>query len=126
MLRWPRQELTAGAEPGEAGRKALDAAGRTVFFAGCTVIIALLGLVALGLGSLRGVALALALTVLTTMGASLVLLPALPAFFGRRIQRHVLRHATKNEDRVAQPRHPAYGEVKSSPGKGGSGAAGPV
>ncbi|MEU6805420.1 MMPL family transporter [Streptomyces neyagawaensis] len=92
-----RQELTAGAEPGEAGRKALDAAGRTVFFAGCTVIIALLGLVALGLGSLRGVALALALTVLTTMGASLVLLPALLAFFGRRIQRHVLRHATKNE-----------------------------
>ncbi|MEV0173673.1 MMPL family transporter [Streptomyces sp. NPDC050803] len=92
-----RQELTDGAQPAEAGRKALDAAGRTVFFAGCTVIIALLGLVALGLGSLQGVALALALTVLTTMAASLVLLPALLALFGRRIQRHVLKHAARTE-----------------------------
>ena len=90
-----RHELTDGADPAEAGRRALDAAGRTVFFAGCTVIIALLGLVALGLGSLQGVALALALTVLTTMAASLVLLPALLALFGRRIQRHVFKHAAK-------------------------------
>ncbi|WP_443063263.1 MMPL family transporter [Streptomyces sp. NBC_00445] len=92
-----RQELTDGAEPAQATRKALDAAGRTVFFAGCTVIIALLGLVALGLGSLQGVALSLALTVLTTMAASLVLLPALLAILGKRIQRHVLKHAAKTE-----------------------------
>ncbi|MFJ8631911.1 MMPL family transporter [Streptomyces sp. NPDC093568] len=92
-----RHELTQGADPAAAGRKALDAAARTVFFAGCTVIIALLGLVALGLGSLQGVALALALTVLTTMAASLVLLPALLALFGRRIQRHVLGHAARTE-----------------------------
>jgi putative drug exporter of the RND superfamily len=90
-----RHELTAGADPAEATRKALDAAGRTVFFAGCTVIIALLGLVALGLGSLQGVALALALTVLTTMAASLVLLPALLALFGKRIQHHVLKRAAR-------------------------------
>jgi RND superfamily putative drug exporter len=90
-----RHELNDGADPAEAGRKALDTAGRTVFFAGCTVIIALLGLVALGLGSLQGVALALALTVLTTMAASLVLLPALLALFGQRIQRHVLKHAAR-------------------------------
>ncbi|MFD5900743.1 MMPL family transporter [Streptomyces microflavus] len=90
-----RHELTDGAAPAAATRTALDAAGRTVFFAGCTVIIALLGLVALGLGSLQGVALALALTVLTTMAASLVLLPALLAFFGTRIQRHVLKHAAR-------------------------------
>ncbi|QNP68076.1 MMPL family transporter [Streptomyces roseirectus] len=90
-----RHELTRGADPDTAGRTALDAAGRTVFFAGCTVIIALLGLVALGLGSLQGVALALALTVLTTMAASLLLLPALLALFGRRIQRHVLSHAER-------------------------------
>ncbi|MCX5599548.1 MMPL family transporter [Streptomyces phaeochromogenes] len=94
-----RHELTDGAEPAEATRKALDAAGRTVFFAGCTVIIALFGLVALGLGSLQGVALALALTVLTTMAASLILLPALLAVFGRRIQRHVLKHVAKAEAR---------------------------
>ncbi|MFD6533619.1 MMPL family transporter [Streptomyces sp. NPDC060184] len=90
-----RHELVRGAEPAEAGRTALDAAGRTVFFAGCTVIIALLGLVALGLGSLRGVALALALTVLTTMAASLVLLPALLAVVGTRVQRQVRKRAAR-------------------------------
>ncbi|MGI5348168.1 MMPL family transporter [Streptomyces sp. CA-250714] len=90
-----RHELTRGADPKSAGRLAVDAAGRTVFFAGCTVIIALLGLVALGLGSLQGVALAVALTVLATMAASLILLPALMALFGSRIQRHVLKRAAK-------------------------------
>jgi RND superfamily putative drug exporter len=90
-----RHELTNGVQPAQAARKALDSAGRTVFFAGCTVIIALLGLVALGLGSLQGVALAVAVTVLVTMAASLVLLPALLALFGGRIQRHVLKQAAR-------------------------------
>ncbi|MEV0521961.1 MMPL family transporter [Streptomyces sp. NPDC050439] len=90
-----RHELLAGARTAEAGRKALDSAGRTVFFAGCTVIVALLGLVALGLGSLQGIALAVAVTVLVTMAASLVLLPALLALFGGRIQRLVLRQQAK-------------------------------
>ncbi|MEU1321096.1 MMPL family transporter [Streptomyces tibetensis] len=90
-----RHELTHGADRQAAARTALDAAGRTVFFAGCTVIIALLGLVALGLGSLQGVAVAVALTVLVTMAASLTLLPALLALFGDRIQRHVLSRSAK-------------------------------
>ncbi|WP_415960081.1 MMPL family transporter [Streptomyces sp. 021-4] len=90
-----RQELVAGSQPDEANRKALDSAGRTVFFAGCTVIVALLGLVALGLGSLQGIALAVAITVLITMAASLVLLPALLALFGRRLQAHVLKQTAK-------------------------------
>ncbi|MET7367925.1 MMPL family transporter [Streptomyces sp. NPDC005566] len=90
-----RHELLAGNQPSEAGRKALDSAGRTVFFAGCTVIVALLGLVALGLGSLQGIALAVAITVLITMAASLVLLPALLALSGERIQRHVLKQQTE-------------------------------
>ncbi|GAA2107148.1 MMPL family transporter [Actinomadura alba] len=90
-----RGELLGGAEPAQAVRTALDTAGRTVFFAGCTVIIALLGLVVLGLGSLRGVALAVALTVLMTMLAALTLLPALLAVFGRRIERGVRRRAAR-------------------------------
>ncbi|MER7174733.1 MMPL family transporter [Streptomyces mesophilus] len=90
-----RSELLRGAEPEQATRSALDAAGRTVFFAGCTVIIALMGLVALGLGSLQGVALAVALTVLVTMAASLTLLPALLGVFGRRIQSQVTKRAAK-------------------------------
>ncbi|MFD9033623.1 MMPL family transporter [Streptomyces sp. NPDC059567] len=91
-----RGELLHGAEPERAARTALDAAGRTVFFAGCTVIIALMGLVALGLGSLQGVALAVALTVLVTMAASLTLLPALLGIFGRRIRRQVAKRAAKS------------------------------
>ncbi|MEU7010478.1 MMPL family transporter [Streptomyces sp. NPDC046332] len=90
-----RGELLHGADPERAARTALDAAGRTVFFAACTVIIALMGLVALGLGSLQGVALAVALTVLVTMAASLTLLPALLGIFGRRIQRQVAKRAAK-------------------------------
>ncbi|THA25727.1 MMPL family transporter [Streptomyces sp. RKND-216] len=82
-----------------ATRVALDAAGRTVFFAACTVVIALLGLVALGLGSLQGVALAMALTVLVTMVASLTLLPALLGVFGRRIQRSVERRDARRAAR---------------------------
>ncbi|BCB76957.1 MMPL family transporter [Phytohabitans flavus] len=82
-----------GAHRAAAARVALDTAGRTVFFAGCTVIIALMGLVALGLGSLQGVAVAVAVTVLVTMVASLTLLPALLAIFGRRIERGVRRRA---------------------------------
>ncbi len=90
-----RHELLAGRQPSQAAHEALDSAGRTVFFAGCTVIVALLGLVALGLGSLQGIALAVAITVLVTMAASLVLLPALLALSGRRIQRQVLAQQAK-------------------------------
>lgn len=94
-----RAELLRGTDRESANRVAMDAAGRTVFFAGCTVIIALLGLVVLGLGSLQGVALAVALTVLVTMLASLTLLPALLAVTGRRIERSVARRAARQRDR---------------------------
>ncbi|HEX7744707.1 MAG TPA: MMPL family transporter, partial [Micromonosporaceae bacterium] len=90
-----RAELLRGATSEDAGRRAVDTAGRTVFFAGCTVIIALLGLVVLGLGSLQGVAVAVALTVLATMAASLTLLPALLALMGRRLERAVRRRAAR-------------------------------
>ncbi|MEU3341762.1 MMPL family transporter [Streptomyces sp. NPDC006668] len=92
-----RAELVRGASPEDAGRRALDLAGRTVFFAGCTVIVALLGLVALGLGSLQGTAVAVALTVLVTMLASLTLLPALLALFGKRFARQFTAKAARRE-----------------------------
>ncbi|MFJ6658888.1 MMPL family transporter [Streptomyces sp. NPDC091377] len=101
-----RHEITAGSDRATATRTALDAAGRTVVFAGCTVVIALLGLIALGLGSLQGVALAVALTVLVTLAASLTLLPALLALFGRRIERHIHKKAAKAR---AKGRHEGAG-----------------
>jgi len=90
-----RGELLAGAAQERAVRTALDTAGRAVFFAGCTVMFALLGLYALGLASLQGVALGVALTVAMTMLASLTLLPALLGVFGRRIERSIRRRADR-------------------------------
>lgn len=90
-----RAELLRGLEPARATVNAMDAAGRSVFFAGCTVILALLGLVALGLGSLQGMALSTALTVLVTMLASLTLLPALLGIFGPRFARQFARRARR-------------------------------
>ncbi len=99
-----RSELVAGATPERATRAALDAAGRTVFFSGCTVIVALLGLVALGIGALQGMAVAVAVTVLVTMVATLTLLPALLGVFGRRFARQFTAKAAK---RAAKGRPPA-------------------
>ncbi|RSD13498.1 MMPL family transporter [Amycolatopsis eburnea] len=92
-----RTEILNGLDREAAARRALDTAGRSVLFAGTTVIIALLGLLALGLGGLRGVALSVALTVLMTMLASVTLLPALLSLFGKRLERGIRRHAEKRE-----------------------------
>ncbi|WP_410587792.1 MMPL family transporter [Amycolatopsis sp. lyj-23] len=91
-----RSEILAGHDRESAGRRALDTAG-SVLFAGTTVIIALLGLLALGLGGLRGVALSVALTVLMTMLASVTLLPALLSLFGKRLERGIRRHALRRD-----------------------------
>ncbi|MBP2178867.1 MMPL family transporter [Amycolatopsis magusensis] len=94
-----RTEILRGVERDEATRTALDTAGRSVLFAGLTVIIALAGLLVLGLGSLRGVALAVAMTVLLTMVAAVTLLPALLTVFGRRIERAVTKRGRAPGDR---------------------------
>lgn len=90
-----RSELLHGAGREEATETALDTAGRSVLFAGVTVIIALLGLYLLGLGALQGIALGVTLTVLMTMLASLVLLPSLLTIFGNRIERSIRKHAER-------------------------------
>ncbi|SEF18897.1 MMPL family transporter [Jiangella alba] len=95
-----RAEILRGSEPEAAATTAIDSAGRTVFFAGTTVIVALLGLVTLGLGSVQGSALALALTVLATMIASLTLLPALLARFARQFTARAAKRAAKHPGRT--------------------------
>ncbi len=91
-----RSELLGGADRAAATSRALDTAGRSVLFAGCTVIIALLGLLVLGLAALQGLALTIALTVLLTMVASITLLPALLTLFGRRLEASVLKRASRS------------------------------
>jgi RND superfamily putative drug exporter len=82
-----RETLRAGAEVDDATVAAMDTAGRAVLFAGATVIIALLGMFALGVTFLYGVAVSSALAVLLTMIASLTVLPALISRFGERLGR---------------------------------------
>ena len=60
----------------------MDTAGRAVLFAGCTVVIALLGMMLLGVSFLYGVAISASIGVLLVMLASLTLLPALLTLAG--------------------------------------------
>jgi RND superfamily putative drug exporter len=66
---------------------AMNTAGRAILFAGATVVIALLGMFALGVSFLYGVAIAASLGVLLVLAASLTLLPALLMFTGNRVGR---------------------------------------
>jgi putative drug exporter of the RND superfamily len=67
--------------------EAMDTAGRAVIFAGCTVVIALLGMMLLGVSFLYGVAISAAIGVLLMMLTSITLLPALLTLTGERIAR---------------------------------------
>jgi putative drug exporter of the RND superfamily len=81
-----RGERSGGADVRGATLTAMDTAGRSVLFAGTTVVIALLGMLLLGVSFLNGPAVASAAAVALTMLSSLTLLPALLGFFGRRIK----------------------------------------
>src|SRR5205807_887394 len=65
-----RQGLHEGLEPERAVVKAVDTSGRAVLFAGCTVVISLLGMFAMGLSFVRGLAVGASFTVVVTMAAS--------------------------------------------------------
>jgi putative drug exporter of the RND superfamily len=65
--------------------QAIDTAGRAVLFAGSTVVIALLGMMLLGVDFLYGVAISASIGVLLVMFASLTLLPALLSIAGARV-----------------------------------------
>jgi len=71
--------------PREAVIQSIDTAGRAVLFAGCTVVIALLGMMLLGVSFLYGVALSASIGVLLVMLGSLTLLPALLTIAGHRV-----------------------------------------
>jgi RND superfamily putative drug exporter len=80
-----RQGLLAGRDVESSLTTALRTSGRAVLFAGIIVCIALLGMFALGVSFLNGLAVAASIGVLFTMAASLTLLPALLGFMGPRV-----------------------------------------
>jgi putative drug exporter of the RND superfamily len=82
-----REVFRGGASVQTAIATAMDTAGRAVVFAGSTVIIALLGMFALGISFLNGMAVAASVGVLMTMIAALTALPALLSRFGNRVGR---------------------------------------
>src|SRR3954453_12085851 len=83
-----RLERGAGRDVREATLVALNTSGRAVLFAGIVVVIAMLGMMLLGISFLYGPAVGAALSVLTTMVASLTLMPAiLGTRIGRRIKK---------------------------------------
>jgi RND superfamily putative drug exporter len=104
--------------------QAMDTAGRAVLFAGCTVVIALLGMMLLGVSFLYGVAISASIGVLLMMLASLTLLPALLTFFGKRLarpsrraRRRAKRAAAASDGSGALAGAPA---PASAPGAGGA------
>ena len=82
-----RQGLRRGLEPERAVVPAIDTAGRAVLFAGCTVVISLLGLFLMGVEFVNGMAVGTSVTVAVVMLASITLLPAVLGFAGRNIDR---------------------------------------
>ncbi|HEX5586884.1 MAG TPA: MMPL family transporter [Acidimicrobiia bacterium] len=82
-----RENLEGGLDPERSVVRALDTAGRAVLFAGTTVVISILGLLLMQTSIYQGSAIGIAIGVLTTMLASVTLLPALLGFVGRNIDK---------------------------------------
>ncbi len=71
-----REALRQGFDPQGATAVAIDTAGRSVIFAGATVVVSLLGLLLVGLPFISGLGYGAAITVGIVMAASVTLLPA--------------------------------------------------
>ena len=97
-----RENLAAGADPERSVVHALDTAGRAVLFAGTTVVISVLGLLLMKTSVIRGVAIGISIGVLTTMLASVTLLPALLGFVGRNIDKFGLPHRKRPEGEIKE------------------------
>src|SRR3954449_8534600 len=93
-----RLERAAGRDVRDATLVAIDTSGRAVLFAGIVVVIAMLGMILLGISFLYGPAIGAALSVATTMLASLTLMPAI---LGTRIGRRIKKANQTSADQEA-------------------------
>ena len=82
-----REELGAGRTVAQAVETTVEYAGRSIFFSGVTVMVGLLGLVAIPFMSMQSVGLGGALVVIVSVLAALTLLPALLGILGPRVDR---------------------------------------
>ncbi|MCJ0873405.1 MMPL family transporter [Streptomyces sp. AP-93] len=80
-----REELSAGADVPTAVSRTMTTAGRTVLFSGSTVLLALAGLLTIPLPFLHGIAYGGGAAIAIAMLSTLVVLPAVLAVLGHRI-----------------------------------------
>ena len=80
-----KEELKHGYDPREAVARTGNTAGRTVFFSGATVVVALVGLFIVPVSFYQSLALGAILVVMASLAATLTLLPAVLALLGPRI-----------------------------------------
>jgi RND superfamily putative drug exporter len=80
-----RKGLMSGLSVEESVVRALNTSGRAVVFAGATVVVALLGMLVLGISFLNGMAIGAAITVAMTVLAAITLLPALLGLLKLRV-----------------------------------------
>jgi putative drug exporter of the RND superfamily len=97
-----RQALRDGHQPESAVALAADTAGRSVVFAGTTVVIAVLGMLLINVPAVQGLAIGIALGVLMTMLAAITLLPAVLGFVGQNIDKLGLPHKKRAEGEVRE------------------------
>jgi RND superfamily putative drug exporter len=96
-----RENYTTSGDVQQSVLGAMDTSGRAILLAGTTVVIALLGMFATGIGFMYGLAIASALAVLLTLAASLTLLPAMLARYGSRLARRRTRRLPFTRRRAA-------------------------
>jgi RND superfamily putative drug exporter len=97
-----RQALRDGHQPESAVALAADTAGRSVVFAGSTVVIAVLGMLLINVPAVQGLAVGISLGVLMTMLAAITLLPAVLGFVGHNIDKLGLPHKKRAEGEVRE------------------------
>ena len=90
-----REALTRRMTPEAAVVEAIGTAGRAVVFAGCTVVISLLGMFMMGLDFLHGLALGTSFAVAVAVAAAVTLLPAMLGFLGSNVNRLRIGHRSR-------------------------------
>ena len=86
-----RQQVMSGRDPRDAAASTVATSGRAVLIAGSTVVIAMLGLYASGVGFIGALGLAAAIAVAVSAVAAVTLVPALLSVAGSRIDRIAVR-----------------------------------